>query len=118
MTDINQRKTRLKDDLELLEGSFENRITKLQKKVFGSYKPSVIIKKKPFQAVGLAIITGFAIGLARKKKHKSSGTDHENTESESLGFSSLLLDEVKRIAARRTATYISELIEKKMSQDD
>ncbi len=118
MADIKQRKNRLKDDLELLEGSFENRINKFQNKVLGPFKPVPFIKKKPFQAVGVAIIAGLAVGLARKRKRKFSDQDQDYSVSDDLGFTSLLFDEVKRIAARRVASYISEFVEKKMSQDD
>ena len=115
MSDIIQQKNRLKDDLELLEGSFENRITSLKNNIFGSIKPVSLIRKKPFHAIGLALFTGVALGLARKKKGSSSG--NSDSSSSRLKFTGLLLDEVKRIAARRAADYISEFVEQKMSQD-
>jgi hypothetical protein len=115
MSEIKQKKNRLKDDLELLEGSFENRITKLQKNIFGSIKPVTLIRKKPFHAVGFALFAGMALGFAKKKQRASSGNG--DSSSSSLKFTGLLLDEVKRIAARRAADYISEFVEQKMSQD-
>lgn len=114
MSDIIQQKNRLKDDLELLEGSFENRITSLKNNIFGPIKPVRLIRKKPFHAIGFALFAGIALGLAKKKQRASS--DNSDSSS-SLKFSGLLFDEVKRIAARRAADYISDFVEQKMTED-
>ncbi len=113
MTEIRARKKKLEDDLELLEGNFESRISKVQGKVFGSLKPVSYIKKNPFKAVGSAIFIGFAIGLIGKK---SSSSDENGSKSDGE-FSRFFLDEVKRIAARRAATYISDFIDQRLSQE-
>lgn len=118
MTDFIKRKTRLQDDLELLEGSFENRFNKAKKNVFGSFKPIETIKKRPLQAVAFSVAAGLVIGLSKKKKRKKrtpSETKSENSSSRSPGFTSLLFDEVKRIAAQRAASYISEMMDKQLS---
>ena len=118
MSDFRKRKTRLQDDLELLEGSFENRFKKAKNNVLGSFKPLETIKKRPFQALALSVAAGLVIGLSGKKKRKkrtSSETVSENYSSGSPGFTSMLFDEVKRIAAQRAASYISEMMDQKLS---
>lgn len=118
MVDFRKRKTRLQDDLELLEGSFENRFNKAKKSVLGSFKPVETIKKRPFQAVALSVAAGLVIGLSGKKKRKKRSSPETQTESYSsgsAGFTSLLFDEVKRIAAQRAASYISEMMDQKLS---
>lgn len=119
MADFRKRKTRLQDDLELLEGSFENRYNKAKKSLFGSFKPVETIKKRPLQAVALSVAAGVIFGLSSKRKRdkKISAEDHsERSSSGSAGFASLLFDEVKRIAARRAASYISEIMDQKLTK--
>jgi len=118
MADFRKRKVRLQDDLELLEGSFENRIKKARKSVLGSFKPVETIKKRPLQAVALSVAAGVVLGLSGKKKRKGgtgSGNHAGPSSTRSVGFTSLLFDEVKRIAAQRAASYISEIMEKNLT---
>lgn len=120
--DIRKRKTRLKDDLELLEGSFEQRLNKVKSNVFGSFQPATIIKKKPLKAVGIALIAGIALGISRGRKKSGSSDDETNgsssakSVSKSPGFTGILYDEVKRIAARKTAAYLSDFVDQKLSE--
>jgi len=117
MADFRKRKIRLQDDLELLEGSFENRFKKARKSLLGSFKPVESIKNRPLQAVAISVAAGVVLGLSSKKKRKKradTGNYSENSTSGSVGFTSLLLDEVKRIAAQRAASYISEMMDKKL----
>jgi ElaB/YqjD/DUF883 family membrane-anchored ribosome-binding protein len=113
MTEIRLRKKELKGDLDLLEGTFESRITNLRKKVTGFFQPADYIKKNPIRSVGSAVVLGIVLGLSGKKK---SNRDEEGTSySNRLVFSSLLMDELKRIAARRAASYVSEMINQKIN---
>lgn len=118
MSEFRKRKTRLQDDLELLEGSFENRFNKAKKSILGSFNPAQTIRKRPFQAVALSVAAGIVIGLSGKKKRRgdtAKGASSSESPGGSVGFTSLLLDEVKRIAARRAASYISEVLDQKLS---
>jgi|GEM_PF-969459 len=117
MADFRKRKIRLQDDLELLEGSFENRFKKARKSLLGSFKPVETIKKRPLQTVALSVAAGVVLGLSSKKRTKKrsgSGNNSEHSSSRSVSFTSLLYDEVKRIAAQRAASYISEMMDKKL----
>jgi ElaB/YqjD/DUF883 family membrane-anchored ribosome-binding protein len=113
MSDIRLRKKKLQDDLDLLEGSFENRITRIRKNIMGAFEPVEYIKRNPFKSVGVAVIAGIALGLSGRKK----GGDDEGGRSATnkLIFSTLLLDELKRLAAQRAASYVSDLIDQRMN---
>lgn len=122
MDQIRLRKTRLQDDLELLEGSFENRVTKIKSNFLGSINPVQFVKEKPLRAVGLAVVTGIAFGFMSGKKRTGGNAGKSNASSVSddgayrgPGFTTILLDEVKRIAARRAAGYISDFVDQKLS---
>jgi len=114
MADIKRRKKKLEDDLELLEGDFEHRISSAQKKVLGPLKPIDYIKKHPFKAVGTSVVVGIAFGLIGSGK-SSNSTGTEGAKHKEKLFE-LLFNEVKRVAARKAATYISEMIDEKISK--
>jgi len=114
MADIRLRKTRLQDDLDLLEQSFENRFSKAKKSMLGSVQPVEFIKKRPLQMFGAALVVGLALSLTRRKKSKSSDTE---SSMRSPAFTGILYDEMKRIAARRAASYMSEWIDQKITSD-
>lgn len=116
MAEIRLRKTRLQDDLDLLEQSFENRYSKFQNSALGSFKPVQFIKKRPLQVVGTVLFLGLAIGLTRRKKG-SSGNDTVSYSRKSPSFTGIVYDEMKRIAARRAASYMSEWIDQKIASD-
>lgn len=111
MADIRKRKKKLEDDLELLEGNIENRISGVQKKVLGTLEPIETIKRNPLKSVGASIIIGFAIGMLGNGK-SSAESDHSDPHKEKLA--DLLFSEIKRVAARKAASYLSEFMDEKM----
>ncbi len=116
MAEIRLRKTRLQDDLDLLEQSFENRYSKFQNSALGSLKPVEFIKKRPLQVVGTVLFLGLAFSFTRRKKG-SSGNDTAGYSKKSPSFTGIVYDEMKRIAARRAASYMSEWIDQKITSD-
>src|SRR5690625_1871595 len=123
MADIRLRKQQLKDDLDVLEDNFEERIRSARTNILKSvnlYEPS---RKKPLRVVGMAIAAGLIVGLSRRKKtrNKSRRTDqrpvaheeHGSFEVPAIGFTTLLADETTTIAAHRAALYISEIMDEK-----
>lgn len=113
MADIRKRKEKLKDDLETLEGNFEHRISGVQKRVMGTLDPLGYIKRNPFKVVGASILFGFTIGKIGTDKSSDEGeSDHRHQEK----LFNLLFNEIKRVAARKAATYLSEFIDQKISK--
>lgn len=118
MGDVRIRKQKLKDDLELLESGFENRISKVSN-ILPDISPASAIKKHPLKSVGIAMMAGMALGLLSKKSHKNrTGERYHSGSNENNGFTSLIFSELKRVAAMRAASYISEMVEKKMKGDE
>lgn len=84
--------------------------TKVKESTFESLNLLSAIKKSPFKAIGVAVISGVVVGLAgRKSKRKSS------QRNDKYGFGGLILDELKRLAARRTTEYISAFIDSEIT---
>lgn len=118
MKEIRIRKKKVKDDLELLEGNFEKRIQSIKERFLGPFKPVSLIKNKPFIAIGIAVAAGIALGFSKKSRNgKKVDQRKENTTGYSgPGFTGLLIDEMKRIAASRAASYISDFVDQKFSE--
>lgn len=117
MREIRQKKKRLKDDLDLLESGFENRISKISNFLPGNIHPVKTIQKYPLKSVGLALLFGAVSGILTGSGNKRKS----ETQSESSGkdgFPSLVFNELKRVAAFRAASYISDLLETKMASKD
>lgn len=115
MADIRKRKKKLEDDLDLLEDDFEDRISSAQKKVLGPLQPINLIKENPFKAVGTSVLIGVVLGLIGNEKTPKEKSSVSDSHKEKLF--DLLFNEVKRVAARKAATYLSELIDERMSRD-
>jgi len=118
MAEINFRKKKLKDDLDKLESGFKERADKVKSIIPVSMNPVDSIRKHPFRAFGIAIASGLLFGLSsRNKRSQSDNEAINNHSSQSSGFSSLLISELKRLAAHRAASYISEMIANKSNQN-
>lgn len=113
MADIRKRKKKLEDDLELLEDDFEHRISNAQKKLLGPLKPIDYIKNNPFKAVGTSVLLGVALGMVGNSKSSDGEVSSDNIHKEKLF--DLLFSEVKRVAARKAASYLSDFIDEKIS---
>lgn len=115
MADIKKRKKKLKDDLELLEDDFEDRITNVQKKVADSLAIVSAIKKNPLKAVGTSVIIGLAIGLIGNDKSGKEKAESGHLDKDRM--TNLLFNEIKRVVARKAGTYLSEFIDSKVKDD-
>lgn len=116
MADIRKRKKKLEDDLELLEDDFEYRISKAQQKILGPFQPVEFIKKNPLKAVATSVIAGVALGLMGTDKSSDNRTSSSNMHKEKLF--DLVFNEVKRVAARKAASYLSDLIDEKITRGE
>ena len=82
----------------------------------GPFQPVEYIKKNPFKAVGTSVLVGVALGLMGKEKSSNGETSGRNSHKEKLF--DLLFDEVKRVAARKAATYLSDLVDERISKGE
>src|SRR5690625_4095082 len=121
MADIRLRKQQLKDDLDVLEDNFEERIRGARTNIHKSVNLYEPIRKKPLRVVGIAIAAGLIVRLSRRRntRNTSRRTDQRPVEYEEqcsfdvteMGFRLLLEDEINRIAGYREALYISEIMD-------
>lgn len=106
MSELQARKKKLKQELEYIKASVGNSASEVRDDVISSILPVEKIKKQPFKAVGIAVVAGFILGLPRLRGKRVKGE-----KIKTYGFSSMLMDELKRMAARKAMIYITELVD-------
>lgn len=118
MRDVRERKQKLEQEIELLEGGFHRRLSGLKGGMDELKEPTRYIKESPVKSVAMAAGIGFAIGLLKKKRKHSSGSGKGTTEPESRrspGITSFIVEELQHLAAQKAMMYLSELIDRQIS---
>jgi ElaB/YqjD/DUF883 family membrane-anchored ribosome-binding protein len=106
LSDLQARKKNLELELEKIKESVSTSASDVKDGIISSVLPVERIRKKPFKSIGIAIAAGFILGLPRLRGKRIKG---ESVKS--YGFSSMLIDELKRMAARKAMIYITDLID-------
>lgn len=117
MHDVRERKQKLEQELELLEGDFHRRLSSLKGGMDELKEPTRFIENSPLKSVAIAAGIGFAVGLLKKKK-KRSNSAHSTSESESRhspGITSFIVEELQHLAAQKAMMYLSEVIDRQIS---
>jgi ElaB/YqjD/DUF883 family membrane-anchored ribosome-binding protein len=115
--DIKLRKKKLQDEIELIEDKYSRKANMISGGIESTLKPIHNIKKHPFKSVGVSIAVGLLIGISgrRRRKSNSSVPDAEDRSGgDRSGFTSLLIGELKRMAAKRAIVYISDFVDQKV----
>ena len=115
--EIKLRKQKLQQEIDLIEDKYTRKAKKISGGVQNTLKPLQTIRDNPFKSLGISVAVGILIGASgRRKSEKRS--DNESgatvTTSKNDGFTSLLMSELKRMAAKRAMMYISDLVDKKV----
>lgn len=105
---IPERRKRLKREIHQLEEKYAGKISIAKRSVHSALTPLQSIRKNPVKAVGIALLFGFAISYSGKKR------DRKNSGSSRTNFSSLLLDELKRVGARKAITILSDVVDREV----
>ncbi|MEX1062141.1 MAG: DUF883 C-terminal domain-containing protein [Balneolaceae bacterium] len=68
--------------------------------------PSDKIRRHPLTSVGIALVAGFVLGLPKlRKKKKHNGEPKQNSAHENTAVTRLILEELKKVAAKRAVQY-------------
>ncbi|MFU8812717.1 MAG: hypothetical protein ACNA78_07085 [Balneolaceae bacterium] len=106
-------KKELQRDVSRLEQTYIKRAERTAGKVKRTLQPIQSIKKDPVKAVAVSVAVGFLLGFTRsgrKKRREPSST----TGTTRYGFSSMLFDELKRLAAHKAMIYVSDLVDREV----
>lgn len=113
LKELEQRKKRIEAELNQIHHNLDHFANKVKDSIISKMDPSDRIRKHPFKSFGIALVAGFILGLP-KIRNKSENS-HGNRRPGSPGLTSLMLDEFKRIAARRAVHYIMDNLDKRSS---
>ena len=112
------RRKELEQELENIQGEIEKTLSEIRDDITGWTDIKYWIHRYPFQLIGGSMLLGLILsGLTgRKAKRNTSGSDSGDK------FAGLLFSELRKLASKRAAKMIVELIEdnlekKKKEQD-
>jgi hypothetical protein len=114
MEEVRRQKEQLREEIKALESGFEKRITTVKGVVVNTLQPTNYIRKKPLKSVGTAVAAGFLVGLLKRGRRAGRGKAGKRS-NHSSGFTSILMNELKHIAAQKAMVYLSELIDQQLS---
>lgn len=112
--EIQVRKERLKNELDAIETKYAAKIGGVKRLVNGSMEPAKNIRRNPLKSVGYAVLIGFAVGLVRSKKSSKKKRRQNHSGESTVGLTSLLMSEFKRLAARKAMVFVSEMVDKEV----
>jgi hypothetical protein len=75
--------------------------------------PSSYIRRHPFKSVGAAVTFGLLIGISGSKK--TGQRKESDPVSGTPGISTMIFNELKRLATRKAIEYTSDLIDEKLN---
>jgi ElaB/YqjD/DUF883 family membrane-anchored ribosome-binding protein len=115
--EIQLRKQKLQQEIDLIEQKYSKKATKLSNGIQNTLKPIQTIRDNPLKSLGISVAVGLVLGLSGRRKRsstKTSSTYDRGSGSSDSGFSSLLMSELKRMAAKRAMMYISDIVDRKV----
>jgi len=113
LKELEQRKKRIEAELNQIHHNLDYSVNKVRDSIISKIDPSDRIRKHPFKSFGIALVAGFILGLP-KIRNKSSNTN-VNRRPGSPGLTTLMLDEFKRIAARRAVHFVMDNLDRASS---
>lgn len=113
---IKQRKEKLQQEIDHIEEKYSRKATKIEGRIQSTLQPIQTIQKNPLKSIGVAIAVGFLIGYSGRKKSKTSQSNQSTHtyDSDSSGFTPLLMNELKRMAVHRAMIYLTGLVDHKI----
>lgn len=111
---LEQRKKQIEAELVQIQNDVDSSVDSIKERFLSSLLPVKMIHKKPFKAVGIAVLAGFTLGLPRLRLGKRrKGTAGRR---DSQGVTSLMMDELKRIAARRAVGLFVDTLDDQLAK--
>ena len=115
---IKQRKKDLQDEVDRIETTYTKRVSKIEGGIRKTLQPIKNVKKRPFVSLSVSIAAGFLLGISGKRKSLNkaakSSNPSEHQKRDRYGFTSMLISELKRVAARRAMIYITGMVDQKV----
>ena len=116
---IQLRKQKLQEEIDSIEEKYSRQAKKINTSIQSTLKPVETIKNYPITSLGISLAVGFVVGFSGKRKKRkpastTSASESTSRKSDKEGFSSILVGELKRMAAKRAMYFISDWVDKKV----
>ncbi len=119
--ELKARKIALKQEMEQIQSEIETSLKEVRHSVADRTRVRYWVEKYPLHLVGTVLVAGFI--LARKGGSKSENKSHSSTmdvstasETSRNSFSSLFLDELKKITTQRAVRFLMQRIEEAIDE--
>jgi hypothetical protein len=119
MKELKARKIALKKEMEQIQGEIETSLREVQHGMADRTRVRYWVEKYPLHFVGSALLAGFLLARrgGRRPGNSSPGEDPAVVrEAPRTGFSSLLMDEFKKLATQRAVRYVMQRVEKAIDE--
>jgi len=107
-SDIKDKKAALEKEIERLENKYAKKSERVKKGFENTMKPIKRIRKNPFTAVSIAVLTGFIVGSVTGGSRKSYSREKRNSLTSMIG------NELKNLAVRHTIGFVSEYVDSEL----
>lgn len=116
LKELEQRKKRIEAELHQIQYDVDSSVDSMKERLLSTLLPVKAIQKKPFKAIGIAIIAGFALGLPKVGKFRVRRKEKSKNSGGNPGVTSLMLEEFKRIAARRAVQLFMDTVDEQLEK--
>jgi len=119
MKELKARKIALKQEMEQIQGEIESSLREVRHSMTDRVRFRFWVDRYPLHLIGTALLAGFM--LARRGKGDSTKKIPEETEvtvkeSSDNTFSSLFMDELKKMATQRAVRYVMQRVEQALEE--
>ena len=119
MKELKARKIALKQEMEQIQGGIETSLKEVRHGVADRVRLRFWVDKYPLQLVGTVLLAGFLLAKRRGRRSGNSRTEETATvvrEPSHSSFSSLLMDELKKLVTQRAVRYVMQRVEEAIDE--
>jgi len=119
MKELKARKLALKQEMEQIQGEIESSLREVRHSMTDRVRFRYWVDRYPLHLVGTALLAGFMLarrGRGGSTKKIPQEAEVTVTESSDNTFSSLFMDELKKMATQRAVRYVMQRVEQALEE--
>lgn len=119
MKELKARKLALKQEMEQIQGEIESSLREVRHSMTDRVRFRYWVDRYPLHLVGTALLAGFMLarrGRGGSTKNIPQEAEVTVTESSDNTFSSLFMDELKKMATQRAVRYVMQRVEQALEE--
>ncbi len=114
--EMKARKIALKKEMEQIQTEIESSLKEVRHSVADRTRFRYWVDKYPLHLLGTALIAGFLVARRGCPTNKTVAEESVSAESSQSSFSSLLLDELKKMATKHAVRFVLQKVEEAVEE--